>query len=1391
MADLLGPLPDNLVRVGYISTTRGYISGLTVCDANDYANLNPGTTFIFEDGDNNINYLNIEQVNLLTNEDVLRKDKCKQDNVPCGPTRVVVNGGSGIGAAGNPVIDPATGGIIAVDVIAGGFAYQSTPTAEVLDDCKLGSGATLRVVLGEAPTYEETFDDIEEYDLCEPDEFANDDEGELSDSDGNLIGTWDPRSYFPDDIDPSELEDPIQKEIAEYQKLITQGVKDPWWTTRTVRPGSITSGTQIFPQAYNVILPPKLRTDLATNNSPVWTDFMDTYAISPVPPSNVKGSDYAGKLFLMNWEVEFPYDGEYKFRGSCDNQAYLYIDQEQVFEFGKFYDAPKETFKFIKKGVHRLRIDLLNKEIYEDLVIQPGQKIPVLTTKTNQTSNVTKDPDLNILNFAGGGMGGIIPKGSYKYADGGVGLGEYKRRLEGNGIREGSGGIKNESSAPGSGGGGASHVSTRAVNFRGNPAYAFRGRDGGGGGGLTLLGARVNDFKDAVQVGNPDGTGGDGVLYGGGGGAGRPGRKGGNGADGAVRIEIAGKVYDYTKPGKYELIVPTDAPTNPNTGLTNSTIICIGGGGSGFSDTKTDAEWAVEWKIATGGSVSNPTQQQIDDLREKYLRTRYNHPGTGGGGGAWSAYSSVKVKPGSILEIFVGAGGIAPTDRTGSQRGGDSFVREKFVPNNEGGDTRLTTTTIESSPIITSDIQVKKVFNTIDYIDKADRPLYRINPTPSDGDFISKFGVTPIKLDSPEAQDGSFAGTHQIRWSNVEFPVDGLYTVTIGVDDNVTLYIGNSATGGNTANSSGLIPIESGGDEIVIRKEGFRTPNKPNRISPSQVFVKAGRYRIRAELEQIPGKALAKGNPMALAIDIQVSYTEARVVSAKSWNENPMGVSLAITASPPPIPQEIRPPQKGRCPNNPIWSTRDAGASAQWYPVEIPKEKGGNAYLNRYTMSPVPPLDVPNSDGAGVVWSNSWKVNIPFTGRYRLDGARADIARIKIDGRVVTGLTGVYTEAAQKWVEENFAGWKDPKTNTVNVGRKSTGVDLIKGEHEITVELVNIPQREVSYVDELIFSSIASINEATIPLYHYTYKGWSEFLNKEGVTPCAPTTIRVESDPSPIDGFQFLPPSVVAGGIAAFEYQRDPDGIGDDVVLTTVFPYGFQESSVGIFASIKVSGNTSGSNAEVLRRIIRQIEEPSRRFRAGLDGSSQADDIQLYNNGQIPGAQDFSGLNGFNLRMGNRSVVEMATRFQGEPANIAERGTWEVSNGGKPVPKKMNKYGDTVSYYVNGQRQFTMTVIASQNEEQRGGNGKLLFDLKTGLPTAEALAARDNYLQERKRWDNIKFEINQTKRRINNPHPNENVQQLNDQLNNLISKRTEEENRLIQLGYGIRTRTGG
>jgi len=130
------------IRVGYISKFDGYISGLSIDDANSHEKLSPGTTFIFVNGDGEIKYLNIDQVNELTSRDLRRTKPCNVGPSPCGPPTINFFGGGGIGAAGNPVIDQ-NGTIMAIDMVNKGVGYATPPRISVIDPCNNGSGANL------------------------------------------------------------------------------------------------------------------------------------------------------------------------------------------------------------------------------------------------------------------------------------------------------------------------------------------------------------------------------------------------------------------------------------------------------------------------------------------------------------------------------------------------------------------------------------------------------------------------------------------------------------------------------------------------------------------------------------------------------------------------------------------------------------------------------------------------------------------------------------------------------------------------------------------------------------------------------------------------------------------------------------------------------------------------------------------------------------------------------------------------------------------------------------------------------------------------------------------------------------------------------------------------
>ena len=56
-----------------------------------------------------------------------------------------------------------------------------------------------------------------------------------------------------------------------------------------------------------------------------------------------------------------------------------------------------------------------------------------------------------------------------------------------------------------------------------------------------------------------------------------------------------------------------------------------------------------------------------------------------------------------------------------------------------------------------------------------------------DAAFVNRFGVLPFDITAPESFSDDYAGTHTIRWYDLDFPVDGNYNIEVAVDDNVNL----------------------------------------------------------------------------------------------------------------------------------------------------------------------------------------------------------------------------------------------------------------------------------------------------------------------------------------------------------------------------------------------------------------------------------------------------------------------------------------------------------------------------------------------------------------------------------------------------------------------------
>jgi hypothetical protein len=833
--NLFGSAQKGDIRVGYIDPERGFVGGLTVCEANKYAKLNPGTQFIFRRRDK-IQFMNINEVNRLQGDDLTPSNSSYGSDGCSGiegldiydddgnikdqreyPVKVEFSGGNGIGAQGNPIFGD-DGGLLAVDLINGGWGYSYAPITKVFDQYGIGAGAVVRSIMIGDPDYPDckffstvqTFEneeDFEDYDLSSCPEVNG--FGRRYNAEGKDIGPWDPTVYA------SLADDPVSIEIQRYQdflKSLGQGVRISvddnlirnWWTTRKERPLKVTANNRTTRTVHNVayygngvrsmigfdysqgnqdnegvffgyevdypkaisegftdadiryylendfpgLLGPKMKEVLSDPNwgridrNSGWSEFMNKYAISPVPRSNAPGSDFAGIEYTIEWEEDFPYDGEYRFRYLADNIADIYLDNELVGRTKRFKGSPDKLKKFVTEGVHKIRVDLEN--------------VPILESGTRET----------------------------------------------------------------------------------------------------------------------------------------------------------------------------------------------------------------------------------------------------------------------------------------------------------------------------------EVFNTKEYIDKADRQLWRINPNPGkDGDFLSRYGVLPFDPGTERAKTDDYAGIHVIRWEYVDFPVSGNYNIEVMVDDEVDIYIGNRAGDGRAAIGNGLIDVNDGGDEVIIRKKGFSGPGRSTGKSLETRYFQAGKYRIRAELKQIRGKGISNGNPMALAIKIQTSVVEKNVVSAKSWNENPMGVSISIDAPLPPIPQEPKPVAEGRCPNNPIWTTRFPGSRDRWFPVTHP---AWSKFTNRYAMSPILPLGTPDSEGGGIVYRTSWVIEAPYSGFYGMKGTVDNGGRILVDDKVILQ-GGYFTGASFAGDTKTLKGFRTENPETVKF-------PLSEGKHTITVEVENKSNTTLKKVDKKVFSTSDWLTE-TNPKNGVTYSG--------------------------------------------------------------------------------------------------------------------------------------------------------------------------------------------------------------------------------------------------------------------------------------------------------------
>ena len=997
--NLFGPISKNDVKVGYISTDRGYREGVGVCEANEYAKLNPGTTFIFKPDRKTVRFLNINEVNELADNpaEATKDQSCPEGlNMHSVPdaTKLVFMGGGGIGAVANPVIGD-DGALLAVDLVNGGFGYKYPPLVDVVDDSGIGAGAVVSVEVGnveEQLIYYTDKEDFEDYQICDSN-LPEDEYGKRYGPDGKDLGKWSPSEYTDGKVSFNRI-------IDEYIKKVQEAGKD-WWTTRKTAPLKVTTTGQSSTSFFKV-------------KHPAWGKFMNEYAISPKPPSNVKPSDFAGHWFTFEWNLDFPYDGEYIFRGAKDNKAKLYIENQPVdFELSHFKGATSTFKKTLKAGPKVLRLDLYNQPEKETVTLQ--QPLPPSTrdikfkiTTASMFSNGVTIKELNINEvkpFTPPGMGN---KGQLNVTH--TRKIEYGKKYKVVFSSKGSGGVQGDIKYTGL------HPANETIT-------------------VTRNGKRI-ELKD------------------------------GHGSDTNFSLNITSKNGKFSSDGRKlegggNITITSSWNDNPNTAGVAIENIQIG-----------DKTWRRTGRSGAQTQVVNMEGSGIKpNIR---LRTKGSN-----------VIQMEDFTDNDWADVIVTASGGQFTDLKGNV----AYFSVPHPPKNVGKSTGSQGT------------QIREVFNTVDYITKANRQLWRTNVY-NRGGFLNDYGICPFDT-KLQLKDNPYAGDHTIVWPNVNFPIDGNYTIEVAVDDNVDLtigdqvnltkkgFIGDSSVSTGTLKTSRFIKggnynitaklnqlaggafgfkaqdgkkktkvnfsINVGGDygnqitipgilslgkqykgagasmnqdrEVEVGKEYdviITTVRSRGQAASSDVRKGAIRFRKtkdnsgglgqsgpRLEFEDLLGRAgsdshrdvvasVSQGrfygvngnrckfmvgesmkgiNPMALAINIETEFSEKEVQSKKSWNENPMGVALTIESPDPPVPQQPVPLSEGRCPNNPFWTTRFPGAEERWYPVRF---KAWGEMMNDHAISPLPPSDEGDARNDSGSFTNTWTKEFPYGGYYKV-----------------------------------------------------------------------------------------------------------------------------------------------------------------------------------------------------------------------------------------------------------------------------------------------------------------------------------------------------------------------------------------------------------------------
>ena len=971
----------------------------------------------------------------------------------------------------------------------------------------------------------------------------------------------------------------IIKAVDAYNKALKE-YKKPWITGREVNPSKIiwsTSG-RTSDAKYNV-----------THDS--WSNFMNEYAISPVPESNVPGSDYAKELFTLEWDVDFPTEGEYTFRGLYDGDTSLgdfYVDSKKIGTFQKSDKNPKAIKKIYKSGQHKLRFDLKNNSLKKASAIQPtidfdddydsrfvkeGKNFYYLIEKANDLVSI--DFELNWNQTVGGKQ--TVTKITLDSEDEPLVFEVPKLDAE------------PPASLPN-----LSMLAPWVKSWQGESfwdwsrgeflrTYAvFPVRDNSLNGvwqtGIWTIDITTpGNYTIELMTDDPGKVNWDGSF-------------------------IGETTYDYGRyngpkiftlnnvtTGKHELKgeIQNNFNTrswrrnpgglawvlkNPSGQIVRSSIddfntpLPQGYRSIGFDVTRHAGD--INKIIFNGmnftatGDITNSTTDRQNAVVEEGVAYQLSYYGSGGrtcffkveNGGSAIGLDDDGGRRSARVGYYVGANLLVSASegefyeqdgsfyykvrksnleedlgksgdgyeangvikRTGTFQDGKKYrvvfeqqpdsatpkINDTGIFNNALTDTGLHDDQIMSfrplvdrtadgslilapksnsmlaarnsrqlsppkkvssySSTLAPSVEIRSIFNTKDWIDRSNRELWKY--TLSHNAFNTQYSVTPFDPHY-KLPNMPYAGDHDIVWTNVNFPISATYKIEIRVDDDLRLKIGDQVDIFKKGFAYGqeATTYDSFGSAVeAVGKGKFTSTGK----STYTKWIEKGTYTLTATLTQIPGGSWPS-NTSHFGINIETGVVEEDVLDdTKSWNENPLGLALNIESPLPLPPVQALPKGDGVCPPNPIWHTRYPNAKEQWSPViGFPF---WSKFLNKYALSPVPPLNNPGTDGTGVVYRNTWTVDLPYSGKYGLKGAVDNWGRILIDD--------------QPW--QRFS---DEKRSSIEVAGSTNNtlagptqkkqplarVQLEKGQHTITVEVENWKNYQTprSFIDKKIFNT--------------------------------------------------------------------------------------------------------------------------------------------------------------------------------------------------------------------------------------------------------------------------------------------------------------------------------